>query len=242
MPARFNLYSAWIDPKFYGWAALFAAALFLLVYSLRRFLALRRLAAFSVEELPQPEAGPEPEPEAERNPFLEEPAAALASAATDAPAEAPEQEKTLVLAPGEQQAFLAAAEAAQAAPAQEEQPAPEEPAPAAVELPAEVFAEAAPEAAPEAAAEPVLEAAPQPAPAARQGEEHGAAENFVRGIYAGISDLDERMKTIEAALSKGHVNNDFTVKFLEDMLQDIETLDKSKIRARIEYLLSDLKK
>ena len=64
----------------------------------------------------------------------------------------------------------------------------------------------------------------------------------MRGIYAGINDLDERMKTIEAALSKGHVNNDFTVKFLEDMLQDIETLDKSKIRARIEYLLSDLKK
>jgi hypothetical protein len=64
----------------------------------------------------------------------------------------------------------------------------------------------------------------------------------VRGIYEGISDLDERMKGIEAALSKGRVNNDFTVKFLEDVLQDIDNLDKTKIKARIEYLLADLKK
>lgn len=68
------------------------------------------------------------------------------------------------------------------------------------------------------------------------------AENFVRGIYAGISDLDERMKNIEAALSKSRVNGDFTVTFLEDVLQDLDSLDKAKIRARIEYLISDLKK
>ncbi len=68
------------------------------------------------------------------------------------------------------------------------------------------------------------------------------AENFVRGIYSGISDLDERMKNIEAALSKSRVNGDFAVKFLEDVLQDLDSLDKTKIRARIEYLISDLKK
>lgn len=197
MPARFDLYSAWIDPRFYAWGAVFAAALFLFVYSLRRFFALKGAA---------PEAaGPAPEGEAEINPFLEEPAAAPA----EEPAAAPQEEKTLVLAPGEQQAFLSAAEAAGAEEAQPQ-----------AELPA----------------------AEEPAPAPAPQEDRHAAENFVRGIYAGISDLDERMKGIEAALSKSHVNNDFTVKFLEDMLQDIENLDKSKIRARIEYLISDLKK
>jgi hypothetical protein len=69
-----------------------------------------------------------------------------------------------------------------------------------------------------------------------------AAENFVHGIYAGISDLDERMKGIEAALSNNHINSDFTVKFLEDIVQDMDSLDKGKIKARLEYLLSDLKK
>lgn len=201
MPARFDLYSAWIDPRFYAWGAVFAAALFLFVYSLRRFFALKGAA---------PAAAAAPEGEAEHNPFLEEPAAE--------PASAPQEEKTLVLAPGEQQDFLAAAEAAAGTP------------PAAAEESA-------------AAAEPPAAEEPPPAAAApAPHEEHAAAENFVRGIYAGISDLDERMKGIEAALSKGRVNNDFTVKFLEDVLQDIDNLDKTKIRARIEYLISDLKK
>ncbi|MDD2804103.1 MAG: hypothetical protein PHV33_00985 [Elusimicrobiales bacterium] len=211
MPARFNLYSAWIDPQFYGWAAVFAAALLLLIYSLRRYRELGRAAAFAGEE-------PLPEPEAEPNPFLEEPPARPAPEA-----EAGQEEKTLVLAPGEQLAFLAAAETAAAEPAAAEAPAAE----------------------PEPAMQPEAPApAPEetPAPAAAAGPGHAAAETFVRGIYAGINDLDERMKTIEAALSKGHVNTDFAVKFLEDMVQDMENLDKSKIKARIEYLLSDLKK
>ena len=85
MPANFNLYSAWMDPYFYVWAAVFAAALFALIYSLRSFMALKD--ARPEEE----EAAPAAEPEAqEQNPFLDEPAG----------------EKTLVLAPGEQQAYL----------------------------------------------------------------------------------------------------------------------------------------
>lgn len=196
MPANFNLYSAWMDPYFYVWAAVFAAALFALIYSLRSYMALK--AARPEAE----EAAPAAEPEAqEQNPFLEEPAG----------------EKTLVLAPGEQQAYL---------PQAEEEAAPE----AAEETPAEEPQQP----------EPAPAAAPSPSAAARAGDNR--AENFVRGIYEGISDLDERMKGIEAALSKGRVNNDFTVKFLEDVLQDIDNLDKTKIKARIEYLLSDLKK
>ncbi len=123
--------------------------------------------------------------------------------------------------------------------------------------------EAAPEQAAEAAGEEAVEAAPaeavqpelpaalppdgpaeEPAPAelpAADGQA-GPAETFVRGIYEGISGLDSRLKNIEASLSKGRVNGDFTVKFLEDILLDIDNLDKQKIKARIEYLLSDLKK
>ncbi len=98
----------------------------------------------------------------------------------------------------------------------------------------------------EASFGPETGAVPQAADAAGGTEagrrDFNRAENFVRGIYAGISDLDERMKNIEAVLSKSRVNGDFTVKFLEDVLQDLDSLDKAKIRARIEYLISDLKK
>ena len=172
MPARFNLYSAWMDPVFYGWAALFAAALFAMIYSIRRYLELKNAADFD---------------------------------------EAAE---------GETETSLAEA-------VQEEAPVP---APEQPELPS-------------AAPEPEPEPTPEPVPAAEDApREPTAAENFVHGIYAGISDLDERMKGIEAALSKSHINNDFTVKFLEDIVQDIDSLDKVKIKARIEYLLTDLKK
>ena len=54
--------------------------------------------------------------------------------------------------------------------------------------------------------------------------------------------MDARLKNIEASVSKSRVNSDFTVKFLEDILSDLDALDKEKIKARIEYLLSDLKK
>jgi hypothetical protein len=84
--------------------------------------------------------------------------------------------------------------------------------------------------------------AEEPASAAPAGAEANRAETFVRGIYEGISGLDARMKALEASLSKSRVNNDFTVKFLEDILADMDSLDKVKLKARIEYLLSDLKK
>jgi hypothetical protein len=192
MPSNFNLYSAWTDSYFYVWAAVFAGALFAMVYSIRRYLELKNAA--SLEE----------EPEPLENPFLGEPAPAPEEEkaldseppAQPAAADIPDAEKTLVVPPP---------------------------------FPAE----------PESGEAPAPQAAPVPAPAH---EEHGRAENFVRGIYAGITDLDERMKGIEEALSKGRVNNDFAVKFLEDMLQDLDALDKAKIKARIEYLLSDLKK
>ncbi len=177
MPAKFNLYTAWMDPHFYVWAAVFAAALFAMVYSIRRYLELKNAGDFG----------------------------GVSEAEAGSPAAEPDlAEKTVV--------FTA------------EQPGPTDTQPEQQGGP-----EAVPE--PQPAAEP--EAGPR---------EPTAAENFVHGIYAGISDLDERMKGIEAALSKNHINNDFTVKFLEDIVQDMDSLDKSKIKARLEYLLSDLKK
>jgi len=159
---KFNFYSAWMDPVFYLWAVAAAAALFALVYSIRRYLELKNAAVFGEE------------------------AASDAAVSDD------------LLPPVAEQPELSEAE---------------------------------------------QEAAAQPQPAAAEAAPGGnRAETFVRGIYEGISGLDARMKGIEAALSKSRVNNDFTVKFLEDILQDIETLDKPKLKARIEYLLSDLKK
>lgn len=179
MPAKFNLYSAWMDPHFYVWAAVFAAALFAMLYSIRRYLELKNAGDF--EEV-------------------------LEAGAAEPAAEPDQSEKTVVFT---------------------------------VEQPE--FSEAQPEPQPEP--EPAAEPEPEPVAAPEAGpREPTAAENFVHGIYAGISDLDERMKGIEAALSKNHINNDFTVKFLEDIVQDMDSLDKGKIKARLEYLLSDLKK
>ncbi len=68
------------------------------------------------------------------------------------------------------------------------------------------------------------------------------AEEFVKGLYQNLASLDGRLKNIEAAFSKANVNRDFTVTFLGDMIAEFDALDKEKIKARIEYLLSDLKK
>jgi len=177
MPAKFNLYSAWSDPYFYVLSALFAAALFALLYSIRRYLELKNAADF------------EEDGEAEAENSLAEAEQVEAPAFTAEQSELPEPQ-------------------------------------------ADPLEQSGPE-----AAEPAL------VPASEDGSrEPSRAEGFVRGIYSGISSLDERLKGIEAALSKSHINNDFTVKFLEDILQDIDSLDKVKIKARIEYLLSDLKK
>lgn len=183
MPAKFNLYSAWMDPHFYVWAAVFAAALFAMLYSIRRYLELKNAGDF--EEV-------------------------LEAGAAEPAAEPDQSEKTVVFT---------------------------------VEQPEFAEAQPEPQPEPEPAAEQVSAAEPEPAAEQEAGpREPTAAENFVHGIYAGISDLDERMKGIEAALSKNHINNDFTVKFLEDIVQDMDSLDKGKIKARLEYLLSDLKK
>jgi len=68
------------------------------------------------------------------------------------------------------------------------------------------------------------------------------AEEFVKGLYDSLASLDGRVKHIETELSTARINRDFTVKFLEDMVSDFDSLDKTKIKSRIEFLLADLKK
>ncbi len=174
----FNFYSVWMDPVFYLWGLAAAAALFGLVYSIRRYVELKN-----------------------ESPFGEEPGA---SDVADLPSVAEDP----------------ALPVADAAPAQPELPISEPP------------RREAPAPAPE----------PAPAPAAHPAAGISPAENFVRGIYEGISGLDSRLKAIESHISKSKVNSDFTVTFLEDIVQDFDSLDKQKIKARLEYLISDLKK
>lgn len=127
---------------------------------------------------------------------------------------------------------------------------PEEPAEVQGELPLAEEAGAQGPVVAEAAAEPVQDPAPvaearEAAPAAgAPGTPHdfSKAEEFVKGLYRNMSSLDNRMKNIETALAKAKVNREFTVTFLEDILADYDALSKEKIKARIDYLLSDLKK
>jgi len=186
---RSNIYSAlWTDPAFYMAAGVFALALFLLVFSIRKYLEIKNASDF---EEPGAEAeevqGELPLAAAEAAETAETPSAAVS--ATD------DLDKTLVASP--------------------------EP----FSPPAEV-------------------SRPDPAPASETVQPHASskAEEFVKGLYQNISSLDERMKNIEAAFSKKSVNRDFAVTFLEDIISDYDSLDKDKIKARIEYLVSDLKK
>lgn len=68
------------------------------------------------------------------------------------------------------------------------------------------------------------------------------AEEFIKNLYTAISNIDERMKNIEKNLTtKKSVNNEFIIKFLEDILNDYDSLDKEKIKGRLKFLISDLK-
>jgi uncharacterized coiled-coil protein SlyX/Sec-independent protein translocase protein TatA len=67
------------------------------------------------------------------------------------------------------------------------------------------------------------------------------AEEFVKNISDYMKDLDSRMKNIEKNLAKKD-KQEQTIKFLSDIVSDYENLDKEKIKARIEFLISDLKK
>jgi len=93
----------------------------------------------------------------------------------------------------------------------------------------------------EAAQAIVYDSAPAAAPALPAAHENARAEEFVKGIYEHIAGIEARMGAIEESIAKGGGNRHFTVKFLEGILEDYDTLSVGKIKARVEYLVSDLK-
>ncbi|OGS28763.1 MAG: hypothetical protein A2218_11390 [Elusimicrobia bacterium RIFOXYA2_FULL_53_38] len=165
---KFNI---WTNPAFYTVAGVFALSLFLLVFSIRKYLELKNGSDFE-------ESGGE----------AEEVQGELPLPAVD--------------------------EAAQESDAANQTP----------------------------AAEEYSEPAPAPGDNAELPRASSRAEEFVKGIYENMSSFDGRLKNIEAAFSKISVNKDFTVTFLEDIISDYDSLDKEKIKARIQYLVADLKK
>lgn len=74
------------------------------------------------------------------------------------------------------------------------------------------------------------------------GEDLSKAEDFVKGIFNGISDIDERLKAVESTLSERKLNGDFALRYLEDILDEFDSMDKTAVKSRIEYLIADLKK
>ncbi len=110
------------------------------------------------------------------------------------------------------------------------------------ELPAGEFSDPQPVSDPPRAAAPAPEQPEVPAAEVPGPSSVTPAERFIRGVSGKLSDLDLRLEAIEVLLSKGRSNDGFAVKFLEDLSADIDALDKAKIKARIVYLLSDLKK
>lgn len=209
-------YNLWSDAFFYIYFAAFAGALAFMVYAIRRWLELKNEQPYEEEEsleesLQAPSQHEELPAGAEAAP---EPAPAFETAPEPAP-EAPPQEFTdpekTVVVPNIEEMMAQASEEAAAA----------------------VSHEAAPE--PELA--PAYEES-RPAPAA-QGS--ARAEEFVRGIYGHIAGIETRLGAIEDSIARGGGNRQFAVKFLEGLLEDYDSLSVAKIKARVEYLISDLK-
>ena len=164
-----NIYSIWMDPYFYMAVAVFALALFFLVFSIRKYLEIKNNAEFEESD----DEGEEIQGEL-----------SLAEAAT---------------------------EDSEPNPVSEEPSATEE--------------------------TPSAEGAPAGSPS--------RAEEFVKGLYGSLTNLDSRVKNIEknlSELSKAKADREYPAKFLEDMVADFDTLDKTKIKSRIEFLLGELKK
>ncbi|OGS11387.1 MAG: hypothetical protein A2285_00960 [Elusimicrobia bacterium RIFOXYA12_FULL_57_11] len=90
----------------------------------------------------------------------------------------------------------------------------------------------------EAAAEPPSAGVREELPPAHDSTR---AEELVKGIYGHMAGIDARLGAIEETIAKGGGNRHFTVKFLEGILEDYDALSMEKIKARVKYLVSDLK-
>jgi len=217
------LYTLWTDTMFYAFLAAFFASLVSLIYSIRGYLELANATPYADElaDVPMPYSEPAAAvAEVEELPLREPEMAEPQQEELPAQEELPPQEEPAQQVPPAQDSEKTMVVSnieemiSQSMQAAGEAPPEEVPAPAPVELPAQ--ADAA-----------------NPAHASR-------AEEFVKGIYDHISRIDGRLNAIEGSISK--TNGEFALKFLEDMMTDYDGLNKDKIRARIQFLISDLKK
>ncbi|MBU2574003.1 MAG: hypothetical protein KKH28_08015 [Elusimicrobia bacterium] len=210
---KFNLYSVWTDPVFYLSAAVFALALFFLVFAISKYLEITNNSDF--EEGPEEAAGVQGE---------------LPLAAVVAPAQQLDSEAAGQLG-SEAARQLGSQTAGQLDSETAGQP---EPKPVPASEPSSFI--------PHPSSFPQGRPAAQPSGAPEPVHDISKAEEFVKGLYRNMASLDGRMKNIEAIVAKANVNREFTATFLEGMLADFDTLNKEKIKTRLEYLLSDLKK
>ncbi|PIS47137.1 MAG: hypothetical protein COT17_04900 [Elusimicrobia bacterium CG08_land_8_20_14_0_20_51_18] len=128
--------------------------------------------------------------------------------------------------------------------AEEERAAPEDIVADGLAAPAEEFPQEPPREQPAAAPAQQENLFTEPEPQSNPGRP-SPAEEFIKNLYTAISKMDDRMKNIEknmAVAKPRTANNEFIVKFLEDIMNDYDALDKEKVKARIQFLLSDLKK
>ena len=196
---KFNLYSLWIDPVFYVSAAVFVLFLFLLIYSMRRYMEVSNASEDEEMEIDGSEQKAE---RGEREPVMENPVDR--SISSEVSQERPEMEIPVEEA-FEKTVIAQASEIPTDAAAGSEHPA-------------------------------------NIAESKSASKDFSEAEGFVKGIFNGISDIDERLKAVESTLSERKLNGDFALRYLEDILDEYEVMDKPAVKSRIEYLIADLKK
>ena len=227
----FNFYSLWIDPVFYISVAVFVLFLFLLVYSIRRYMEIvnsEQKAESREQEMETPV-----DIEVLQEQEMQNSATAQQYGSV---AENSEQKMEMPVENLEQEPI------ADEIPLQEsevEVPVGEEAfEKTVIAHPSEMPAD--PAAVDEEMTENMVEEAP--AQQEQPTEDLSKAEDFVKGIFNGIEDIDERLKAVESTLSERKLNGDFALRYLEDILDEYDSMDKTAVKSRIEYLIADLKK
>jgi len=67
------------------------------------------------------------------------------------------------------------------------------------------------------------------------------AEAFLKGLYQNMSDMDQRLKSVEKKLSEKKLDSEFALKMIEEILEEYDSLHKEEIKTRLSYLAQSLK-
>ena len=227
----FNFYSLWIDPVFYISVAVFVLFLFLLVYSIRRYMEIvnsEQKAESREQEMENPvdiEVLQEQEMQNSATAQQYGSVAENSEQKMEMPVENLEQEPVADEVPLQESEVEVpiGEEAFEKTVIAHSSEMPADPAPVNEEMTENMVEEA-------------------PAQQEQPTEDLSKAEDFVKGIFNGIEDIDERLKAVESTLSERKLNGDFALRYLEDILDEYDSMDKTAVKSRIEYLIADLKK